>query len=768
MFISASRRLLPPSRRLPKARQGHWHDHVKFSGFAAPHTHAFFAPTFLDRCITAVSNWYTGINKMDTFGMTPLCRAAYSSPIEACQTLLRRGANPNKANANGMTPLYCLIDGSKRTHHQRSDKETLEMARLLLAHGADPNQADHNGTTPLELAHQKNKEMVWRLVELGADPHLLPENLRATLLHTAATQGRTEAVRILLEKGTDPDQMAHGFSSVYQAAYNGHPDVVRLLLDHGADPNLAGENTPPPLYGATISTRAKAEAIRLLLDKDAQVNQGDRDGYTPLYWASETGKTEAVQWLLEKGADPNLTDSMGTPPLQRAAVYGHTEIVRLLLEKGANPNQTNRHGNSPLSGAAFNGHTAIVQLLLEKGADPALLSPSQQFYFKAASPADFLEHVIRHAQDLTVEDITLFYAHVEFQYPIAFGKNLLPELLALLPLYARKVSGQQAALNTVSSALTRLYEFTTESAGGLKIEKLLGIALRNWGEIGTLGLSFSRWKFDAMDMWRGAGPSAKPPLLVQSGLFKPTPARADDDRYFRGFVHYDPTSGLSIELRRAYIVISKPGSGSLVIRNSSHHFGRDLFPEPAYHSAVKNYTQGTDLLNPADLFKPERIVYGNGDYLSVLGKAFNRSVATQELNHGKIKDLLTAFEGVMEQYTQWKSGFHAGKAPEGLKGLLEAAVASTASGGVMSPFGKHKNVRLAPRLAWINPYELPAPVTSLDLSQPEVLKEAELYLKVLKGQAVIKDAREYGEKLPKLMAFLAEGARQGLELVLVS
>lgn len=534
-----------------------------------------------------------------------------------------------------------------------------------------------------------------------------------------------EPLRRLLKQGLNPDIPDHqGFTPLIWSIFRRRYAVMKLLLEHGADPNLP-----------------------------------DRNGTTPLLMAIDQRDREILQTLLDHGADPNLPDSSKTPPLFRALQQRNLAIIETLLTHGADPNSPDPSQTPPLFWALRKGDFYLSERLLAHGANPEISTPSQQLFLHFKNPRAFLAHMTAHQKNLLPEDISALFS-VIYHGPESLGKNLLPELLALLPLYTRRVEGNREKMGIASACISRLYDFMKRDVGGFSVDHLLGIALPSWGKVGILGLSFSRFKYDTMGLWTGAGPSEKPPLLVQSGLFQPVSARPDDARYFKGFVHEDPASGLSIELRRAYLVISKPGLGSVVIRNSSHDFGRNLFPEPAYYHPEKTYRQGKDLLNPADLLSD------NSEFMSVLGKDLNRYDWYQALHHGKIQALLGEFQGVMNRYTQWKCGFKDGIAPEGFKAILEAAVLSTAHDGAMGPFKREKNLRLAPRLAWVNPYELPAPVASLDLSQPEIFREAELYLKVLKGQAIIKDAGEYATKLPKLTAFLAEGLGQGLELVL--
>ena len=57
------------------------------------------------------------------------------------------------------------------------------------------------------------------------------------------------------------------------------------------------------------------KCMKLLLDAGADINQRDKDGDTPLHWASGMFHTEAVRLLLAAGADSTARNKNGSTPL---------------------------------------------------------------------------------------------------------------------------------------------------------------------------------------------------------------------------------------------------------------------------------------------------------------------------------------------------------------------------------------------------------------------------------------------------------------------
>jgi ankyrin repeat protein len=80
------------------------------------------------------------------------------------------------------------------------------------------------------------------------------------------------------------------------------------------------------------------------------------------------GDLIGVRKLVSSGADINLGNRFGWTPLMLAANEGHTPIVEFLLTAGAAVHQVNDFGASALAYAALRGECRAIQALLDAGA----------------------------------------------------------------------------------------------------------------------------------------------------------------------------------------------------------------------------------------------------------------------------------------------------------------------------------------------------------------------------------------------------------------
>ena len=93
--------------------------------------------------------------------------------------------------------------------------------------------------------------MIARLLDAGEDPNAVLTAEGETVLMLTSYTGNADAVKLLLDRGADPNtQQFRGQTALMWAAAEGHADVVKLLLARGADPAL--------IFGGLDETRAPA------------------------------------------------------------------------------------------------------------------------------------------------------------------------------------------------------------------------------------------------------------------------------------------------------------------------------------------------------------------------------------------------------------------------------------------------------------------------------------------------------------------------------
>jgi ankyrin repeat protein len=245
--------------------------------------------------IRALITAHADLNATDPDGTTALTFAIINAHYDTAALLLERGADPNVADARGMTPLYAAVDmhtldetpGRPAPAHTDA-LDSLGMMERLLSKGANPNA--RLTATILERVHN------------NGDPVLADG---ATPLMRAARKADTAAMRVLLDRGADPSatmkggatavMIASGFGGqVRFAEYNPHSgterdsaDCVRLALEHGADVNASSDNGQTALHIA--AAQRGEEFIRFLVASGARIDAKDKQGHTPLDIAMGVG-----------------------------------------------------------------------------------------------------------------------------------------------------------------------------------------------------------------------------------------------------------------------------------------------------------------------------------------------------------------------------------------------------------------------------------------------------------------------------------------------
>jgi ankyrin repeat protein len=186
-----------------------------------------------------------------------------------------------------------------RNHHRRTPlhhaaaKNRPAIVQLLLELGADPNAADATGVTALTTAAQENADpaIAAALLAAGArldflaavnlgrysdaeamlrdDPARIASGGRDTIaLHLAVNKRNLATIRWLLAHGVDVNAKRLmwdcNHTALHMTAESGAIDIARLLLEAGADPNICDDKFNSTVLGwATFFGRADlAELVR--------------------------------------------------------------------------------------------------------------------------------------------------------------------------------------------------------------------------------------------------------------------------------------------------------------------------------------------------------------------------------------------------------------------------------------------------------------------------------------------------------------------------
>ena len=122
----------------------------------------------------------------------------------------------------------------------------------------------------------------------------------------------------------------------------------------------AGNEMRDALWAAVRA--GDAEALRVALDRGAEVNAKNEMGVSALWIAASKGKLDVIQLLVERGADVNVRDGIWyQTPLRLAVGSSHLEVAQFLIKSGA------KDGDEALFTAASLKNEAMVQMIIEHG-----------------------------------------------------------------------------------------------------------------------------------------------------------------------------------------------------------------------------------------------------------------------------------------------------------------------------------------------------------------------------------------------------------------
>ncbi len=287
----------------------------------------------------------------DPEGNSAMHVAARKDDADRLKQLILHAANVNAINHRNETALYLAVESGGP-----------KSVNLLMRNRADPSIETRFGVTPLEMAIQKNRLSIARILlqtntsyagihrvllqaiqidmdglsydlikrdnELGS----LDDQGRTALWHSASRGMPRTSGNLIASSKIDINQVdVNGHSALAQAIVNGHNEIVQMLLKWKADLTRKTNEGNTLLMLAVLSR--KPELVELLLKRRVDVNAQDNVGDTALMLAAGTDQSRVIEMLIIAGADMQLRNKEELNAYQIAINSGHEDAARIIHDK---------------------------------------------------------------------------------------------------------------------------------------------------------------------------------------------------------------------------------------------------------------------------------------------------------------------------------------------------------------------------------------------------------------------------------------------------
>ncbi len=251
-------------------------------------------------------------------------------------------------------------------------------------------QRDHFNNTAGHIAIIKSKHsFAKKFAAFGVEEVQAKNDDGRTMLHLAAIRGHKETVETLIGLKADPlESDAHGDIPLHLACMHAHPQVVALLLEKKPESiDALDEEGRAPLHHAAMiffnggqakpmmglskadcedTARDSLAVIKILREKQADLDISDAEDVTPLMIAADNGFEESVSMLLGndiknwRSSDILAQDINQRTALHMATIKKHVKVIELLLQH----DQISNRGRAPplYTSADINNETPLLSL----------------------------------------------------------------------------------------------------------------------------------------------------------------------------------------------------------------------------------------------------------------------------------------------------------------------------------------------------------------------------------------------------------------------
>ncbi|KAL5008431.1 hypothetical protein ScPMuIL_014012 [Solemya velum] len=371
------------------------------------------------------------IDEQDSFGQTPLHRAANRGAAICCMHLLQRKANISQVDQDGNTPLA-------RAVINRHDS----CAIMLIQKGGNVNDMFH-----VNVERKPEEEKKQKVVDKKTKPEwtlkrkehkVIPKNYEFSLFQSAiaselpglahiildvaglerkhleaavSTKNYHVCLRLLkrmrdnhiLQTSNNKQQnLLHSLSAVAECtASEIQLKVAKLFIERGVSASQVDCHGCTPLFYAVLNHH-QLPLCQLLMDSDKSFDINKKNNFgrnllTTFFWnVSKVSKVNRELWielLVKRGASLDVLFSypidhhfntviqreldyfeMYTSPTISPVILAinvlDMELLRLLLKQGASPNMPDSRGLTPMMHAVRLNALGLIKLLLNYDYDP--------------------------------------------------------------------------------------------------------------------------------------------------------------------------------------------------------------------------------------------------------------------------------------------------------------------------------------------------------------------------------------------------------------
>ncbi len=348
-----------------------------------------------------------------------LWAALQNGKEEPIKQALARGGDPNMIVPDSPDAQPALSWAAEQYYSH----EARTRCNLLLEAGADPNKPDKKGTTPLHSATRRtHRDVVLQMLKKGGKVLNANEYGQTPLGNAIAEKDWTLVGQMLNAETLDalPQPVAGNRDSMQIFALarsiieqGGHPNYFKPLLDKIADVTI-GIEAGYPLAHTAVARGNTAALDALMARPDFDINVSMRGGRTLLHAALGNQNFDLAQSLIGKGADVMAADQNGRTPMETAAQNGSAGLVNQIMRKIREKTRQDKIEQSMLDrsllAAADRGHARICDILINAGANKEAVNAKGETALIAATKEAHIETVkmliVKHEVDTQNPDVS--------------------------------------------------------------------------------------------------------------------------------------------------------------------------------------------------------------------------------------------------------------------------------------------------------------------------------------------------------------------------